>query len=468
MVSSRLSLASRSIPTLAALFLVALTGAAPGRLLAADGDLDPTFGSSGVRTVAFNLGGGFADYCSGITAAQDGTLFAVGYAESQTTDFDWVVAKLSDGVAPFTQQLFFDLGGSRNDRAQAVALDRSGRLLVAGDAANTDRNELRICRLLPGDLNNDPAFNSGGCVPIDAGAQTGFLARAVAEAPDLGILVAGSVNLPDGSGGDFNWFVLKLTAAGALDSSFGLNGIRTVNWNFVTHGLDLLSGMSVDALDGSIALVGSVTSSVLVGAMARLTATGDLDPSFGQGGTVWWVVPNGSGFYPTVGTAVLRDPIGNGYRVSGYAQISPGHNRLDLRQFDSAGSPLGSSQHSWGETVDYPRGLLLQSDRRFIVPGESGTGANFRASRFDIQGNGTLAPDGTYGTSGDAVFSPATAGWGTGLGVCAATLDAGRVVLLADFMNPDRDWMVIRLQNSSIFVDGFEPGNTSQWSLVAP
>ena len=55
-----------------------------------------------------------------------------------------------------------------------------------------------------------------------------------------------------------------------------------------------------------------------------------------------------------------------------------------------------------------------------------------------------------------------------GAGVCGATLDGGRVVLLADVLRPDRDWAVVRLKNSSIFVDGFEPGDAMEWSAVQP
>ncbi len=471
MVSSQLSLSSLLIRPLAAALLLAFVVASPAPLLAADGDVDLTFGVFGVRTVAFNLGGSFNDYCSGIVAAADGTLFAVGYSESETTDLDWTVAKLTEGVAPLTRRLFFDLGGSRNDRAQAVALDRSGRLLVAGDAANADRNELRVCRLLPGDLSNDPTFNGESCLALDGGAQSEFQVKAVAEAPDLGVLVAGTVGLNHGSGQDFDWFVLKLDAAGVVDISFGLFGIRVLPFNFVSLGHDFLWGMAIDPIDGSIALVGSAQYPEPVGtlgALARLDAAGSLDLSFGFGGMHTWVIPNGNGGYPTVGTAVVRDPIGNDYRVSGFVESSPGiQNLLFLNDFDSSnGPPLGSTVYGWSSGLDLPQGLLLQSDRKLVQPGNSDFGTIFRASRFVVHGSGLLTTDYSFGSAGDAIFDPG--GWGTGAGVCAATLDAGRVVLLANFMNPDRDWMVIRLQNASIFVDGFEPGNSLQWSAVQP
>ncbi len=472
MTSPRLSFPPRSTPGLAAALLL-LFAAAPGRLLAVDGNLDLSFGSgTGARTVSFNLpGGSLNDYCSGVVAAADGTLFAVGSSDSETFDLDWTIAKLTEGVAPLSRRIFFDLGGAsgpRDDQAQAVALDRSGRLLVAGSADNTDRLELRICRLLPGDLSNDPTFNSGACVAYALNAQARFVASAVAEAPDSGLLIAGNVGLDYGSGWDVNWFVLKLTSAGVVDSTFGYLGLRIVPWDLVPQGWDRLAGMAVDDRDGSIALVGTAAAAQDVGALARLTATGNLDLGFGQQGKVSWAIPNGVDFYPTVGTAVIRDPITNQYWMSGYAALIPNSSNAPyLEHFDADGNPLGSTPYSWGDTADYPRGLLLQSDRKLVLPGDAAGGNYYRASRFLI-GSGVLTPDATFGTSGDTILDPqATFGW-AGAWVCAATLDAGRVVLLANVMRPDWDWLVVRLQNASIFVDGFEPGNSSQWSVLQP
>ncbi|MEO8196891.1 MAG: hypothetical protein ABI689_09240 [Thermoanaerobaculia bacterium] len=469
MVGTRLAQQSLRSTALTAILLLTLAAASPGRGIAADGDLDLSFGNgAGARVVSFDLGGSFSDSCSGIVAGADGTLFAVGYSESQVADLDWTVAKLSEGAAPVKRQIYFDLGGSNDDQAQAAALDRSGRLLVAGNAANSDRTELRICRLLPGDLSNDPTFNSGSCAAYDLGTNSSLIPRAVAVAPDLGLLVAGTVVADYGSGLDDDWFVLKLTAAGVVDASFGFFGIRVLPWNLVAVGLDQLVGMAVDPVDGSIALVGTAQTALRVGALARLSAAGNLDLSFGvQGKTTWSIVLGGTP-YGTVGQAVLRDPIGNRYWVSGYMEF-PSSTELLLSRFDSAGGILGNQPVGVGQTLEHPEGLLLQSDRKLVVPWDSETGSLFRASRLVLQGGGSgAALDMTYGVSGQALFDPNAAGWGTGLGVCAATLDGGRVVLLANVMRPDKDWLVIRLQNRSIFLDGFEPGNALDWSATQP
>ena len=468
MISIRFSLPCSLVDALAVLSLLALAVASPAQLSAADGDLDLSFGNgAGVRFVAFDLGGGLNDSCSGIVAAADGTLFAAGSSDSQTGDLDWTVARLNEGIAPLKRQLHFDLGGSNDDRAEAIAIDRSGRLLVAGSAANSDRTELRVCRLLPAGLANDPDFGTGGCTAYNLGPQTGFRPRAVAEAPDQGVLVAGTLST---FGPDYDWFVLKLNAAGTVVSTFGVGGLGVVTWNLVALGQDHLLGMAVDPRDGSIALVGTAQTALRVGALARLTAAGSLDLDFGLLGKTTWSITLGGSPKATVGAAVLREPVGKAYQVSAYFENVAGvSNTLLLSRFDSAGVYSGSVPEGWGDAADYPEGLLLQSDRRLVIPGDAAGGTIFRAGRF--LSNGSSAPpdhDPGFAAGGEAIIDPDATFAMPGAGVCGATLDGGRVVLLADVLRPDRDWAVVRLKNSSIFVDGFEPGDAMEWSAVQP
>jgi hypothetical protein len=78
------------------------------------------------------------------------------------------------------------------------------------------------------------------------------------------------------------------------------------------------------------------------------------------------------------------------------------------------------------------------------------------------------AHDLSYGDSGEVLIDPDVGFGVTGAGVCAATLDAGRVVPLADALRPDRNRAVIRLRNAGTFLDGFETGDTSVWSSMVP
>src|SRR4029078_13027120 len=74
--------------TIAALFL-------SSSLHAADGVLDTTFGSSGVFTYSWNLGGGDDDEITDLVGVP-GALFVVGFGDSITSDTDWFLMGLDE------------------------------------------------------------------------------------------------------------------------------------------------------------------------------------------------------------------------------------------------------------------------------------------------------------------------------------------------------------------------------------
>jgi uncharacterized delta-60 repeat protein len=173
-------------------------------------------------------------------------------------------------------------------------------------------------RLAPaGDL--DPTFGNGGvsALPPEL-SEVLFTATAVATAPDDKILVAGTVNSPLVSGVDtnFDFGVVRLTADGQLDPTFGGTGFVRIPFDLAgsvppSHGNDdEASGVAVQP-DGRVVVVGSATTTPNGGptvmAAARLTADGQLDTSFGTGGRV--TVPFGAGDY-AVAAAVAIQPDG--------------------------------------------------------------------------------------------------------------------------------------------------------------
>jgi uncharacterized delta-60 repeat protein len=148
--------------------------------------------------------------------------------------------------------------------------------------------------LAAADGDADPTFSDDGQTTyiISAPAANGEEATAVESLPDGSLLVAGNSAGP-GSGRDFA--VVKYDATGAPDLLFGSLGSRTVD--FGTN--DWLGGVTVQA-DGRIVLAGSsyVDDDPLLHrypALARLTADGDLDPTFGTGGQLRLDSPPWSG-----------------------------------------------------------------------------------------------------------------------------------------------------------------------------
>jgi uncharacterized delta-60 repeat protein len=165
------------------------------------------------------------------------------------------------------------------------AIARSLTLLVLGAASMP---------LAAADGDADPTFSDDGQTTYTASppAANGERATAVAALAD-GSLLIGGWSVGPGFGTDFG--VVKYTATGSPDLAFGSLGSRTVD--FGTS--DTLSGLVVQE-DGRIVLFGSsyVDDDPLVQnypALSRLTADGDLDPTFGVGGLLRLDTPPWSG-----------------------------------------------------------------------------------------------------------------------------------------------------------------------------
>ncbi|HEU4664518.1 MAG TPA: delta-60 repeat domain-containing protein [Dokdonella sp.] len=139
----------------------------------ADGAVDTSFSFDGHTTVDFSGG---SDTCSGLVVQSDGKIVVVGTTiPDQSSNSDFAIARLnSDGTldtAAFgngtgKSVVGFDLGGNNADNALAVALRTDGRIVVAGSAA-TGANGLDFAILqLNTDGSRDTGFNLTGRVAV--------------------------------------------------------------------------------------------------------------------------------------------------------------------------------------------------------------------------------------------------------------------------------------------------------------
>src|SRR5690349_13522017 len=88
----------------------------------------------------------------------------------------------------------------------------------------------------------DPSFGSAGVavVPVTFNLPASDAAVAVATGPGGTVLVGTSIFR---ASGDADFAVVRLTAAGALDKSFGSNGIAAVAFDLGGTNRDVLSGV---------------------------------------------------------------------------------------------------------------------------------------------------------------------------------------------------------------------------------
>ncbi len=245
------------------------------------GDLDPSYGVGGRVTtpVAWQS---FVEHP--LALQPDGRAILVGQAvESGDSDVLVVRRDAGGGLDPS-----FGTGGKvvtrlgpGEDLAQAVDVTPGGAIVVAG----WTEGDFFVLRYLPnGQL--DPSFGAGGKAVTDVPGGYG-IANDVAVAPDGSIVVAGSLTRPDGAA---DLALVRYTAAGALDATFGAGGMA-----FAAPVAGAVNAARAIALgpDGAIVLAGYARVDQLgdpTGAdwlmLARYDAGGSPDETFGRGGFV--------------------------------------------------------------------------------------------------------------------------------------------------------------------------------------
>jgi len=243
-----------------------------------DGSPDTSFGDGGHTIVDI---GGVASYFGNGAIQPDGKIVLVGTAYDPNGSLDWALARVDeDGVL----DPGFGTGGMVrqalphccNEGFDVVIL-ASGKILVTG----SDSPHLVVARYnsngtLDSAFGVDPTHNIStvaGMVQTEVGTVSS--ARALALQSDGKILVGGSTRLA--AGGEVQSVVVRYDEDGVLDTSFG-TGCHAV---LSLAGDDIVREMAIQA-DDKIVLVGSSLRALgyTEAYAARLEAEGDLDTSF--------------------------------------------------------------------------------------------------------------------------------------------------------------------------------------------
>ncbi|GMU19646.1 MAG: hypothetical protein AMXMBFR12_08380 [Candidatus Babeliales bacterium] len=274
-------------------------------------------------------------------------------------------------------------GGSAFGKAVTVQ-PSDQKIVVAGFSDDT----IGVLRFTTGGA-LDSAFGTNGRVNLNLGInETG---NAVAMQSGK-ILVAGNATV----GGVTQFFVTRLNANGALDVGFGTSGITTT---------PIGDGCTANAMGiqstGRIVLAGTaVISGQVVFALARYTSSGILDTTFGTSGTT-----NVSIADFAVGNAIAIDS-SNKIIVAGYA-INGGDHQIAVARFTANGTldgTFGTSGivlHDIPSTdIDHGLGVAIQADGNIVVAGSSGTDA--LVMRLNIDGS----LDTTFGGGAGYVLTP--------------------------------------------------------------
>ena len=242
----------------------------------------------------------------------------------------------------------------------------------------------------------DPSFGTGGKVLTSFGPRSGVFAEGIAIQKDGKLVVVGTIS----AGGHDEFAVARYTAKGRLDLSFGRRG-----WVVTKVGEYGGAAAVVVQPDGKIVVAGSAVAGSGEGGMAlvRYAPDGKLDPSFAKGGELL-----ASGV-PWADLALQRD----GKFVTAGTGSRPQSSREDPREFALARCTtdgiLDSSFGRGGKLLtDFHKGagavaLAVQGDEKIVAAGTVG-GVDFALTRYSSSGR----LDGSFGTGGKVVtdFGP--------------------------------------------------------------
>jgi uncharacterized delta-60 repeat protein len=169
------------------------------------------------------------------------------------------------------------------DIASALAVVRGGKLIVAGLSRKGSVRMALARYTASGRL--DRSFGAGGKVLGNFGTPNDSWAHSIAVQPDGKVVVAGAMRPRNGP---TRFALARYTTRGRLDPSFGRKGEVLTR---LGSGRNVSQAQAVALQsDGKLVAVGLWSKSPIGGptrfALARYTAQGRLDPSFGGGGKV--------------------------------------------------------------------------------------------------------------------------------------------------------------------------------------
>ena len=363
----------------------------------ADGDLDPTFGTSGQVMIDINKS---TDIAQAVAIQSDGKIVVVGqtYKNNDYSDEDFVVTRYnSNGTLDPT----FGKGGKvRTDFPDLAAVPSSlviqpdGKIVVAGGAFPlfTFLGDFKVVRYLPnGKL--DRSFGDGGIVTSSFPGQ-GSYAFAVALQPDGKIIAAGTdfvaFSGDDSSNTDFA--VARYNTDGSPDTTFG-GGSGQLTTDFDGFNDDAFA-ILIQA-DGKLVAVGSAKnpSNFYDFAATRYFADGSVDSSFGVSGKVRTDFGD-HGFDQARSAALLPD---GRIVAAGFAATQNNvFQKFAVARYSSNGvldtsfSQDGLTQVDFGSCCQSANKILLQSDGKIVIVGFANTessDSDFLLARLTSRGS---------------------------------------------------------------------------------
>lgn len=282
--------------------------------------------------------------------------------------------------------------GGYYDLAQAVVLQKDGKIVVAGygQASPTSNKGMSIARYLQNG-NMDYDFGDLGVIHKLSATVDGELNSIVIQKDDKIVAVGFSISQITKNE---NITLVRLTENGQIDKSFGDGGLVVTE---ISSEKDVGESAAIQP-DGKIVIVGTTQHNPSYDiVLIRYDEDGQLDPYFGNGGIVITDINSG----PDIGKSIVIQSDGK-LIVAGFTYIGRKFF-MTLLRYDSNGN-LDLTFGKGGVTITDVKGsigkldLALQKDGKIILvgPSEVENSHHFTVIRFN--NNGTL--DKSFGDDG--------------------------------------------------------------------
>jgi uncharacterized delta-60 repeat protein len=405
------------------------------RCLFAANALDTSFGGTGAVTSKFGTSSQFTS----VIALPDGKVLAAGTVENGAKQHDFLVVRynangsLDTTFGGGTGRVFTDFAG-RNDFAAKVLLTGSGKFAVVGSTqpgdpntlASYDKQDFAVARYnANGSL--DTTFSGDGKAQVDFFGQHDTGATAAMLDGGKMLVVGTSDRRSDFRGNDFG--AVRFNVNGTIDTTFANNGKLASDFGVYVdnvfekgiYGEQVASAVAI-LPGGGFVIAGGIDDFYDSGvnfsdfAVAKYTAKGNLDTSFGGGDGWMQVRPSGQYAYASslailnsgkilVGGSALPQYMDHP-SFSNFALVRLNANGSLDSSFGSGGkasTTVFSSNDPNGYTNSDSRlqGFIVQPNGKIVATGPS------RLNAFDSASETTLTAVVRYNANGslDTSFS---------------------------------------------------------------
>ncbi len=387
-------------PLTCLLLLISLPG------MAQPGSLDLTFSGDGKTTTGFMLPSGtLSDGAYSVAIQRDGKIVVAGYSDD-AGNYDFALVRYNangtlDNTFNLDGKVTTDFAG-HGEEAYSIAIQRDGKIVVAGTSYNGANYDFALARYnVDGTLDN--TFSGDGKLTTDFGSSNDE-AHSVAIQGDGKIVVAGySYSNSNGEVFKHDFEVARYNINGTLDNTFSGDGKLTTD---IAGTFDGASSLAIQ-VDGKIVAAGESNDSRHYNiAVIRYNADGTLDNTFSGDGK------QTTSFGLTADYANSVAVQANGKIVVAGESYKDGSSDFALVRYNSNGSLDNTFSGDGMLTTaiesgnDEAHSVAIQGDGKIVAVGFSAS--DFAAVRYNVDGSldNTFSGDGMLttiiGSSSDA------------------------------------------------------------------